>query len=176
METLDAFRISVGAAAERDGAARARRDAATTCKARVQFGKPLAEQQIVQAHLAEMATELDAARLLVARAAHAQRHAATTRVSTEAAMAKLYATEAAQRIIDHAVQLHGGLGVIDEPRSSASIARSARSASTRGRPRSRSSSSAARASRSVAPPRASALDRRRRHAVMGAGRSGRPFA
>jgi acyl-CoA dehydrogenase len=57
-----------------------------------------------------MATELDAARLLVARAAH-RRDTAGGRVSMEAAMAKMFATEAAQRIIDRAVQLHGGAGV-----------------------------------------------------------------
>jgi acyl-CoA dehydrogenase len=64
----------------------------------------------VRAALADMATELDAARLLVARAAHL-RDTTSGRVSTEAAMAKMYATEAAQRIIDRAVQLHGGSGV-----------------------------------------------------------------
>jgi acyl-CoA dehydrogenase len=60
-----------------------------------------------------MATELDAARLLVARAAHARDTGGGARVSTFAAMAKLYATEAAQGIIDKAVQLHGGLGVVE---------------------------------------------------------------
>lgn len=109
METLDAFRISVGAAA--CGMARSALDAAVAhVSARRQFGAPLADQQIVKAYLAEMATDLDAARLLVARAAHL-RDTAGTRVSTEAAMAKMFATEAAQRIIDKAVQLHGGSGV-----------------------------------------------------------------
>ena len=78
---------------------------------RKQFGAALSEQQIVRAYLAEMATELDAARLLVARAAHLRDQG--ERVSTEAAMAKMFATEAAQRIIDHAVQLHGGMGVVE---------------------------------------------------------------
>ena len=76
---------------------------------RRQFGAPLSEQQIVRAYLAEMATELDASRLLVARAAHRRDHGEPA--STEAAMAKMYATEAAQRIIDLSVQLHGGMGV-----------------------------------------------------------------
>jgi acyl-CoA dehydrogenase len=109
METLDAFRISVGAAAN-GMAARALREALAHVRRRRQFGAPLSEQQIVRAYLAEMATELDAARLLVARAAH-KRDTARARVSVEAAMAKMYATEAAQRIIDRAVQLHGGAGV-----------------------------------------------------------------
>lgn len=109
METLDAFRISVGAAAN-GMAARALAEAVAHVRRRRQFGAPLAEQQMVRAYLAEMATELDAARLLVARAAH-RRDTQGGRVSTEAAMAKMYATEAAQRIIDRAVQLHGGAGV-----------------------------------------------------------------
>jgi acyl-CoA dehydrogenase len=65
----------------------------------------------VKAYLADMATELDAARLLVARAAH-RRDTTGERVSSEAAMAKMFATETAQRVIDRAVQLHGGAGVI----------------------------------------------------------------
>lgn len=110
METLDAFRISVGAAA--NGMARSALDAAVHhVKTRKQFGVPLADQQMTRAAIADMATELDAARLLVARAAHL-RDTAGERVSTEAAMAKMYATEAAQRIIDRAVQLHGGAGVV----------------------------------------------------------------
>jgi len=109
METLDAFRISVGAAAN-GMAASALAATIEHVTRRRQFGAPLADQQIVKAYLAEMATELDAARLLVARAAHL-RDTTGARVSTEAAMAKMYATEAAQRIIDKAVQLHGGAGV-----------------------------------------------------------------
>jgi acyl-CoA dehydrogenase len=107
--TLETFRISVGAAA--CGMARhALAQSIAHVKRRRQFGAPLADQQMVKAYLAEMATELDAARLLVARAAH-RRDTVTERVPREAAMAKMYATEAAQRIIDKAVQLHGGLGV-----------------------------------------------------------------
>jgi acyl-CoA dehydrogenase len=111
MRTLDAFRISVGAAAN-GMAARALGAAIAHVRARSQFGKPLAERELVRAHLADMATELDAARLLVARAAH-RRDTSPDRVTTEAAMAKMYATEAAQRVIDLAVQLHGGRGVVD---------------------------------------------------------------
>jgi acyl-CoA dehydrogenase len=107
--TLDVFRTSVGAAAIGMGQ-RALDEAIAHVKKRVQFGKPLAEQQLVQAMLAESATELDAARLLVARAAWAKD---TKRAGkTEVAMAKMYATEAAQRVVDRALQLHGGLGVV----------------------------------------------------------------
>lgn len=111
METLDAFRISVGAAAN-GMAACALSLAAAHVTRRRQFGAPLADQQIVKAYLADMATELDAARLLVARAAH-RRDTTGERVSGVAAMGKMFATEAAQRIIDLAVQLHGGMGVVD---------------------------------------------------------------
>ena len=79
---------------------------------RVQFGKRLVEQQLVQARLADMATELEASRLLVYRAAWLKDRG--ERATTEVAMAKMFATEAAQRIIDSAVQLHGGLGVTTE--------------------------------------------------------------
>ncbi len=109
MGTLDAFRISVGAAAN-GMATRALRLTIDHVRQRRQFGVALAEQQLTRAAVADMATELDAARLLVARAAH-KRDTDGGRVSVEAAMAKMYATEAAQRIIDRAVQLHGGLGV-----------------------------------------------------------------
>ncbi|NUP14120.1 MAG: acyl-CoA dehydrogenase [Polyangiaceae bacterium] len=110
LATLDAFRISVGAAAN-GMAARALALASDRIRARKQFGKPLAEQQQVQAYIADMATELDAARLLVARAAYVK-DTSSSRVTTEAAMAKMFATESAQRIIDRAVQLFGGGGVL----------------------------------------------------------------
>jgi len=110
MQTLDRFRVSVGAAAV-GMARRAFDEAAHHVRSRVQFGKPLAEQQLVQAHLANMATDLDAARLMVLRAAH-KADTSDERVSREAAMAKLFATEAAQRIVDTAVQLMGGRGVV----------------------------------------------------------------
>jgi acyl-CoA dehydrogenase len=82
---------------------------------RKQFGKALSEFQLTQAALAEMATELDAARLLVCRAAWEkdQPKASPRDGAVSVAMAKMYATEAAQRIIDRAVQLFGGLGVTD---------------------------------------------------------------
>jgi acyl-CoA dehydrogenase len=110
MQTLDAFRVSVGAAAV-GMARRALDEAARFVTHRVQFGKPLSEQQLVQAHLADMAVDLDAARLLVLRAAH-RKDTTRERVTTEVSIAKLGATEAAQRVIDRAVQLFGGRGVM----------------------------------------------------------------
>jgi acyl-CoA dehydrogenase len=107
--TLDVFRTSVGAAAN-GMAQRALDEALAHVKKRVQFGKPLAEQQLVQAALADMATELHAARLLVAQAAWAKDTGRAGK--TEVAMAKMFATEAAQRTVDRAVQLFGGLGVV----------------------------------------------------------------
>ena len=74
------------------------------------FGAPLSDMAVTQAALADMATEIDAAALLVYRAAWTKDSGAA-RVTREAAMAKLYATEAAQRIVDRAVQIHGGAGV-----------------------------------------------------------------
>ena len=80
-----------------------------------QFGKPLAGHQLVQAKLATMATELAAARLLVYRAAR-EADLGAERVTLPSAMAKLYAAEAAQRIVDQAVQIVGGKGVLaDHP-------------------------------------------------------------
>lgn len=110
MQTLDAFRVSVGAAAV-GMARRAFDEALRFVTSRVQFGKPLADQQLVQAHLADMIVDLDAARLLVLRAAH-RKDTVGGRVTTEVSIAKLGATEAAQRVIDRAVQLLGGRGVM----------------------------------------------------------------
>ncbi|MGA9769673.1 MAG: acyl-CoA dehydrogenase family protein [Blastocatellia bacterium] len=110
MQTLDTFRPTVGAAAL--GLAwRAMDEAVSYAKRRVQFGRPIAEYQATQMKLAEMATELGAARLLVYRAAW-KKDTTTDRITMESAMAKLYATESAQRIIDAAVQIHGGVGVM----------------------------------------------------------------
>lgn len=110
MTTLDTFRPTVGAAA--CGLAwRALDEAIAYAKRRVQFSRPISEYQSTQMKLADMATELDAARLLVYRAAHLKDGGAD-RITKEAAMAKMYATEAAQRIIDSAVQIHGGTGVL----------------------------------------------------------------
>ena len=110
MRTLDAFRVSVGAAAV-GMARRALDEAARFVTRRVQFGKPLSEQQLVQAHLADMQVDLDCARLLVLRAAH-RKDTSSERVTTEVSIAKLGATEAASRVIDRAVQLFGGRGVM----------------------------------------------------------------
>jgi acyl-CoA dehydrogenase len=109
LATLDVLRTSVGAAAV-GMAQRALDESIAHVKTRVQFGQPLAQFQLVQAAIADMATELDAARLLVARAAWAKDVGVAGK--TEVAMAKMYATEAAQRIIDRALQLFGGLGVV----------------------------------------------------------------
>ena len=108
--TLDVFRSTVGAAAV-GMARRALDEALAYAKARRQFGAPLADLPAVQALLADSAVELDAARLLVHRAA-AAKDLGRERVTYEAAVAKLFATEAAQRIIDRALQVHGGNGVV----------------------------------------------------------------
>ena len=110
METMDTFRASVGAAAC-GMARRALDEAVRYASGRKQFRRLLSEHQLVQAKLADMITELDAARLLVYRAAYA-RDTETSRVTREASEAKLFATEAAGRIIDSAVQIHGGAGLI----------------------------------------------------------------
>lgn len=110
MATLDTFRASVGAAAC-GMARRALDEAVRYASHRKQFGRFLSENQLVQAGLADMITELDAARLLVYRAAYA-RDTTTDRVTREASEAKLFATEAAGRIIDSAVQIHGGTGLV----------------------------------------------------------------
>jgi acyl-CoA dehydrogenase len=109
MATLDIFRATVGAAAL-GFARRALDETVSRVKRRELFGGPLADLQMVQAHVADMAVDVDAAALLVYRAAWAKDNGAT-RVTREAAMAKLFATERAQQVIDKAVQLHGGDGV-----------------------------------------------------------------
>ncbi|MGH9943201.1 MAG: acyl-CoA dehydrogenase family protein [Pyrinomonadaceae bacterium] len=119
IQTLNFFRASVGAA----GCGMARRaldESLAYARQRAQFGAPLARHQLVQEKLAEMSTALDAARLLVYHAAHLRdlsrteagaevQLATLTRAASEA---KLFATEAAGRIIDEAVQIHGGAGLI----------------------------------------------------------------
>jgi acyl-CoA dehydrogenase len=109
MRTLDIFRASVAAAAV-GFARRALDEALGRSRERRMFGATLADLQLTQARLGEMATAIDAAALLTYRAAWLRdvRGAATT---SEAAMAKMTATESAQRVIDAAVQLFGGLGV-----------------------------------------------------------------
>jgi acyl-CoA dehydrogenase len=126
LETLHKFRPTVGAAAVGFGQ-RALDEAVRHVRARKQFGVPLAEQQAVQMHLADMACELEGARLLVYRAAavadlaHALKrvHGVETeaqrgQVSRTSSMAKLVATESSFRVIDTAIQLHGGRGVLSE--------------------------------------------------------------
>ena len=110
LQTLDVFRASVGAAAC-GMARRALDESVSYAKSRAQFGKKLAEHQLIQEKLADMATELDAARLLVYRAAYLK-DAGDERATRQASEAKLFATEAAFRIIDQAVQIHGGSGLI----------------------------------------------------------------
>lgn len=109
MATLDVFRSTVGAAAL-GFARRALDEALGRARDRKMFGGVLGDLQLSQAALAEMATEIDASALLIYRAAWAKDRGAA-RVTREAAMAKMHATEAAQRVIDRAVQLFGGLGV-----------------------------------------------------------------
>ncbi len=109
MSVLDVFRSTVGAAAL-GFARRALDEALARVQARRIQGQALAELQMVQGHLADMALKVDAAALLIYRAAWTKDQGAA-RVTREAAMAKLYATEAAQEVIDLAVQLHGGDGV-----------------------------------------------------------------
>jgi acyl-CoA dehydrogenase len=108
--TLDIFRSTVGAAAL-GFARRALAEAVVYARRREAFGKPLADFQLTQAKIADMALAVDASALLVYRAAWTRDRRAE-RVTREAAMAKLYATEAAQRVIDDAVQLFGGRGVV----------------------------------------------------------------
>jgi acyl-CoA dehydrogenase len=109
MATLDIFRATVGAAALGFGR-RALHETVEHAATRKLFGAPLGDLQMTQATIADSATETDAAALLVYRAAWVKDQGAA-RVTREAAMAKMFATEAAQRVIDRAVQLHGGAGV-----------------------------------------------------------------
>ena len=110
MSTLDIFRPTVGAAAL-GLARRALDEAVKRARARMMFGKPLGEMPVIQAKLADMATAIDASALLVYRAAWA-RDVSGQRITREAAMAKMVATESAQKVIDEAVQIFGGLGVM----------------------------------------------------------------
>ncbi len=114
MQTLDIFRASVAAAAL-GFARRALAEATAYAKSRKMFGQTLADFQLTQAKLGQMVADVDAAALLTYRAAwlrdDAVRRGVSTRVTSEAAMAKMVATENAQRVIDSALQLHGGRGV-----------------------------------------------------------------
>jgi acyl-CoA dehydrogenase len=110
MSSLDVFRSTVAAAAL-GFARRALDEAAARAKGRVAFGKPIAEFQLIQEKVADMAVKIDAAALLVYRSAWTK-DTTRGRVTREAAIAKLYATEAAQEVIDQAVQIFGGQGVV----------------------------------------------------------------
>lgn len=109
MTVLDSFRPSVGAAAL-GFARRALAEALDRVQQRQLFGAPMADLQMVQGHIADMALAIDTSALLVYRAAWA-RDMGAPRITREAAMAKLHATESAQKVIDTAVQLFGGDGV-----------------------------------------------------------------
>lgn len=110
MATLDRLRPTVAAAAC-GMARRALDEAMDHASTREQFGRPLSEFQLIKEKLGRMATQLTASRLLVYRAAW-EGDSGKERISTEAAMAKAFATEAAQEIVDEAVQILGGRGVI----------------------------------------------------------------
>jgi acyl-CoA dehydrogenase len=110
MSVLDVFRSTVGAAAL-GFARRAMDEALDRSLKRQVFGRPLSNYQIIQAKLADMAVAIDAAALLIYRAAWTK-DTKPGRVTREASMAKLFATEAAQQVIDQAVQIWGGLGVV----------------------------------------------------------------
>ena len=110
LETLDLLRCSVGAAAV-GFAQRALEEAIRYGKTRRQFGRAIVEFQGIEFKLAEMATELEAARLLVYQAAWAH-DCDNPDAKQKSSMAKFYATEAAQRIVDQALQIHGGNGLI----------------------------------------------------------------
>jgi acyl-CoA dehydrogenase len=109
MATLDVFRTSVAAAAL-GFARRALDEALARARSRPMFGGVLADFQLTQAKLAQMATGIDAAALLTYRAAWLRD--SSVRVTKEAAMAKMTATETAQQVIDAAVQMFGGQGVV----------------------------------------------------------------
>ena len=111
LATLDVFRTTVAAAAL-GFARRALDEAITFTRTRKGFGRTIADMQMTQARIAEMAMAIDAAALLIYRAAWLKDTTDEARITREAAMAKLFATENAQKIIDDAVQLHGGRGVV----------------------------------------------------------------
>ncbi len=110
MSSLDVFRSTVGAAAL-GFARRAHDEAMAQAQRRISFGKPIADYQLIQEKLADGALKIDVAALLVYRSAWTK-DTQGGRVTREAAMAKLYATEMAQEVIDQAVQIWGGMGVV----------------------------------------------------------------
>ncbi len=111
MSTLDVFRSTVGAAAL-GFARRALDEAVARSRERQAFGRHLRDFQLIQAKIADMAVAVDAAALLIYRAAWAKDTSEGGRVTREASMAKLFATEAAQKVVDQAVQIFGGLGLV----------------------------------------------------------------
>ena len=110
MATLDVFRSTVGAAAL-GFARRALDESVSYAHSRRVFDQALASFQLTQSRIADMATDVDTSALLVYRAAWTKDRGAE-RVTREAGMAKMFATEAAQRVVDGAVQLHGGRGIV----------------------------------------------------------------
>jgi len=110
MATLDIFRTTVGSAAL-GFARRALDEAIAYAQEREAFGSKLSEFQLIQAKIAEMAVKIDAAALLIYRSAWTK-DVQKVRVTRESSMAKLYATDTAQEVIDEAVQIHGGQGVV----------------------------------------------------------------
>ena len=110
MSTLDVFRTTVGGASL-GFAKRALDEAIRRSKEREAFGKSISEFQLIQAKIADMAVKIDAMALLIYRSAWTKDKKAT-RVTRESSMAKLYGTEAAQEVIDQAVQIFGGMGVV----------------------------------------------------------------
>ena len=112
MATLDIFRSTVGAAAL-GFARRALDEALGFASKRILFSQPLTSHQMTQDKIAEMASDIDASALMVYRAAWCK-DSGRSRITREAAMAKMYATEAAQKVIDHAVQILGGRGVVKD--------------------------------------------------------------
>ena len=110
MSTLDVFRTTVGGASL-GFAKRALDEAIRRSKEREAFGKSISEFQLIQAKIADMAVKIDAKALLIYRSAWTKDKKAT-RVTRESSMAKLYGTEAAQEVIDQAVQIFGGMGVV----------------------------------------------------------------
>ena len=110
MATLDVFRTTVGGASL-GFARRAMDEAIDRSKNRTAFGQPISEFQLIQEKIADMALKVDAMALLIYRSAWVK-DVKDARVSRESSMAKLYSTEAAQEVIDQAVQIFGGMGVV----------------------------------------------------------------
>ncbi|MFC2021759.1 acyl-CoA dehydrogenase family protein [Chloroflexota bacterium] len=112
MENLDMFRTTVGATAV-GFAQRAYEEALSRAKSRIVFGQPLSEFQVTQFKLADMATEIQAARLLVYWAAILKDQGESwQKIMTAASMAKLFASEVCHRVVDESLQIHGGTGII----------------------------------------------------------------